>query len=132
MTIGSPSKKAAVHPPRHPIDASDLGRRFNPYEILGVSKTATVTVVKRAYRKRALKLHPDKNPGEQQALYAAMFNNLTLIYESLLDPPTRQAIDDKMAASEQEESMRQMQNAEQSRLREDLLAKYYRLCFYCS
>ncbi|KAF4664589.1 hypothetical protein FOZ61_004944 [Perkinsus olseni] len=123
MAVGSPTKKAVVHPPRHPIEASELGRRFNPYDILGIPKTATTTVVKRAYRKRALKLHPDKNPGEQQAVYAAMFNNLTLIYESLLDPPTRQAIDDRMAASEQEEATRQMQTAEQSRLREDLLAK---------
>ncbi|KAF4660485.1 hypothetical protein FOL47_007149 [Perkinsus chesapeaki] len=125
MTATSPQKKgaAAVHPPRHPIEVSELGRRFNPYEILGVTKTATSTVVKRAYRKRALKLHPDKNPGEEQAIYAAMFNNLTLIYEALLDPATRQAIDDRIAASEREEETRQMQNAQQSRLREDLLMK---------
>ena len=37
------------------------------YEVLEVDKTATLDVIKKAYRKKAIQYHPDKNPGDKEA-----------------------------------------------------------------
>ncbi|MDR5589649.1 molecular chaperone DnaJ [Christiangramia sp. SM2212] len=51
------------------------------YEILGLSKDASAAEIKKAYRKKALKYHPDKNPGDTEA--EEMFKKSAEAYEVL-------------------------------------------------
>jgi molecular chaperone DnaJ len=61
------------------------------YVVLGVSRTATVIEVKRAYRKLARRFHPDINPGDHVA--AGRFKEITEAYETLSDPERRRRYD---------------------------------------
>lgn len=63
----------------------------NYYEILGVAKTATQDEIKKAYRKRALQYHPDRNPGDAQA--EAKFKEVSEAYEVLSDEKKREMYD---------------------------------------
>jgi len=61
------------------------------YKILGVSKTATADEIKKAYRKLALKFHPDKNPDNKEA--EAKFKKISEAYAVLSDQKKRQEYD---------------------------------------
>lgn len=61
------------------------------YELLGVSRNATEEDIKRAYRRRARELHPDRTGGDPQS--EALFKEVTRAYEVLRDPEKRARYD---------------------------------------
>ncbi len=62
----------------------------NPYDLLGVSKTASASEIKKAYHKLARTLHPDVNPDKKAA---EKFKTVTTAYELLSDPEKRKRFD---------------------------------------
>ena len=68
-----------------------MTRKRDYYEVLGVERDATEEDIKRAYRKLAVKFHPDKNPGDHAA--EERFKELGEAYEALSDSQKRAAYD---------------------------------------
>ncbi|MDD5644491.1 MAG: molecular chaperone DnaJ [bacterium] len=67
-----------------------MGKR-DYYEVLGVSKSASLDEIKKAYRKLALKFHPDRNPNDKAA--EQQFKEAAEAYEVLSDPEKKKTYD---------------------------------------
>ena len=61
------------------------------YDVLGVGKSADASEIKKAYRKLAMKYHPDKNPGDKEA--EEKFKEINEAYEVLSDETKRRNYD---------------------------------------
>ena len=68
-----------------------MAEKRDYYEVLGVSKTASDSEIKSAYRKLAKKYHPDMNPGDKEA--EAKFKEVNEAYEVLSDKDKRARYD---------------------------------------
>ena len=68
-----------------------MAEKRDYYEVLEVPKTATADEIKKAYRKKAIQYHPDKNPGDKEA--EEKFKEAAEAYEVLSDPQKRQRYD---------------------------------------
>ena len=68
-----------------------MAEKRDYYEVLGVDKNASAEDIKKAYRKKAIQYHPDKNPGDKEA--EEKFKEAAEAYEVLSDPQKRQRYD---------------------------------------
>ncbi|XP_018395180.1 PREDICTED: dnaJ homolog subfamily C member 17-like [Cyphomyrmex costatus] len=88
------------------------------YGLLGVEPTASVPEIKKAYRKKALTCHPDKNPDNPRA--AELFQELSRVLEILTDTNARVAYDQAIAARKQAKERVRQFDAKRKKLKEDL------------
>ncbi|MDY2842884.1 MAG: molecular chaperone DnaJ [Treponema sp.] len=73
------------------IAGAKMAEKRDYYEVLGVQKNATLDDIKKAYRKLAIKYHPDRNPGNKEA--EEKFKEATEAYEVLSDDKKRPIYD---------------------------------------
>lgn len=90
----------------------------NLYELLEVLSSATEQEIKKAYRKKALKCHPDKNPDNPKA--AELFHELSEALEILTGEKAKEAYDRSLKAKEQAKERLRELDSKRRKLKEDL------------
>lgn len=91
------------------------------YALIGASQTASVQEIRKAYRKKALSCHPDKNPNNPKA--AELFHELSRALEILTDTSARAAYDKVINAKYQAKLRVKELDAKRKKLKEDLEAR---------
>ena len=112
-------------PPRAATDDEilDETKHVDLYTVLGVSADATEAILKRAYRLRSLKYHPDKKGGSTFA-----FQRVREAFDTLSDPERRRAYDlgeDIKKPARGDDSESEYSDEEKPSLREEIERKYY-------
>ncbi|KAM7224122.1 hypothetical protein V8F06_000595 [Rhypophila decipiens] len=74
--------------------------QIDPYTVLSLERTATPEAIKSAYRKAALKHHPDKVPSSEQDQAKTKFQQIAFAYAILSDPARRKRYDETGSTSE--------------------------------
>jgi len=88
------------------------------YELLGVEVTSDEKTIKKAYRKKALTCHPDKNPDDKKAI--ELFHQLSDALEVLTDENTRKAYDNVLKARKAQEIRVRAMDAKRQKLKDKL------------
>lgn len=91
------------------------------YSVLQISEDATDKEIVKAYRKRALKCHPDKNPDDPKA--AELFHELSKALEVLTDAAAKAAYDKARKAKKAAEQRHRELDKKRQKLKEDLEAR---------
>jgi len=99
----------------------DPNTEMDLYGLLGVEPTASMPEIKKAYRKKALTCHPDKNPDNPRA--AELFQELSRVLEILTDVKARAAYDEAIAARKQAKERHKQLDAKRKKFKEDLEAR---------
>ncbi|KAF9384936.1 DnaJ (Hsp40), sub C, member 17 [Podila verticillata] len=90
------------------------------YAILGVERTATAKEITKAYRVKALKVHPDKNPDPNAA---KVFHELSQAYDLLLDPAARAAFDNLLNVKVQAKARSDKYDSTRKKFMDDLKSR---------
>ncbi|KAJ1531669.1 hypothetical protein ONE63_000338 [Megalurothrips usitatus] len=91
------------------------------YELLGITSTSSASEVKKAYRKKALTCHPDKNPDNPRA--AELFHQLSKALEILIDESARAAYDKVLNGKKAAKLRHRELDEKRKKLKEDLEAR---------
>lgn len=102
---------------RHDVHTFRL--KLDAYEVLQVERSASREDVRRAYRKLALKWHPDKNP-ERHEEAARKFDALRRAYEVLSDDSARSALDAVLDAQDAQRARDDARDAKRRRMADEL------------
>jgi len=73
------------------------GRNFNPYKVLEISRKATASEIKRAYRSLARRFHPDKASNAQRASFEQRMKEINEAYEVLTDNAQKVKVDQSLS-----------------------------------
>ena len=92
--------------------------KLDLYKILGVKCDATDKEILKAYRKKALKVHPDKNPDNPKA--GEEFHLLSRVLEILTDPAAKNAYDKIVKARAEAELRRQQLDSKRKKFKQEL------------
>ena len=96
----------------------DRVKSLDLYALIEVEADADVKAIKKAYRKKALTCHPDKNPDNKEAV--ELFHQLSDALEVLSDEKTRSAYDNLLKARKAAELRIRQLDGKRRKLRDDL------------